>query len=288
MFDAPPVQREIKEHTNLFKTQDGAELVGHFYAPKRPFAVVVLNGATGVPQRFYTHFARWLAAERGMACLTYDYRDTGRSLSGSMRHSRADMIDWGTSDQSAARSAARKAYPGVPLWIIGHSLGAMLLPNQRDLGQVVRVIGVASGRVHHNDHPWPYRATALAFWFGIGPVATALCGYLPGNALRFGDDVPAGVYWQWRRWCTSPEFYTPDLGDRLNPPAWNDDIPARLIAFADDDLIPPQCVARLGQAYEGKAEHVVIDPADHGLDSVGHLGAFSRRNRAIWSRLLEG
>ena len=72
MFDESPVQRPITERLRLFKTPDGAELVGRLYAPERPWAAAVLNGATGVPQGFYTHFARWLAAERGVACLTYD------------------------------------------------------------------------------------------------------------------------------------------------------------------------------------------------------------------------
>ncbi|MEL6451699.1 MAG: alpha/beta fold hydrolase [Pseudomonadota bacterium] len=289
MFDQAPIQRPITERALAFKSADGAQLVGRVFKPHgRCFAAVVLNSATGVPQRYYAHFARWLAAERGMACLTYDYRGTGRSACGPTRRSRADMIDWGTSDQIAARHALRRAVPDVPLWIIGHSLGAMLLPNQRDFEGVARVIGVASGMVHHSDHPWPYRALALNLWFGIGPLATALCGYLPGKALRFGEDLPAAAFWQWRKWCTTRDFYAADIGPRLPAPAWPSDIPVRLHAFTDDDLIPPHCVARLAQAFGPTAEQVTIAPADHGLTRIGHLAAFSRRNRALWPLLLEG
>ncbi len=287
MFDNEPVQREITETTVLFKTEDGAELVGCLYSPDRPFAAVVLNSATGVLQTFYTHFARWLAAERGMACLTYDYRGTGRSLSGSIRQCRADMIDWGISDQVAARTALRREVPGVPLWIIGHSLGTLMLPNQRDFEGVSRVIAIASGKAYHQDHPWPYRAQALMFWFGLGPLAAALCGYMPGKALRFGEDIPGGVYWQWRRWCTSPDFYDSELGERLPPADWPQDIPVRLFAFEDDDLIPPKGVRRLAEAYGAVAEVKVVSPREVGLEGIGHLGAFSRRNKAIWSKLLD-
>ena len=63
-----------------------AQLAGQLYRPKGiPRAAVVLNGATGVPQSFYRHFARWLAAERGMVCLTYDYSDFGASAQRSLR-----------------------------------------------------------------------------------------------------------------------------------------------------------------------------------------------------------
>lgn len=59
MLDASPVQRAVTERSLAFKTQDGAELVGRLYRPnQRPFAAVVLNSATGVPQTFYAHFAR--------------------------------------------------------------------------------------------------------------------------------------------------------------------------------------------------------------------------------------
>ena len=287
MFDTSPVQRAVTERSLAFKTEDGAELVGRLYRPdQRPFAAVVLNSATGVLQTFYTHFARWLAAERGMAVLTYDYRGTGRSHAGPMRKVQADMSDWGIRDQVAARRAMRREVPDTPLWIVGHSLGAMLLPNQPEMDDVVRVVGVASGMVHHSDHPWPYRALALNFWFTFGPLATLLCGYLPGKALRVGEDLPADVFWQWRKWCTSRDFYTADLGPRLPAPNWQSDAKVRLHAFADDDLIPPPQVGRLAQVFGTKA--VVIDPKDYGLGQVGHLGAFSRRNKAIWPVLLEG
>ena len=64
----------------------------------------------------------------------------------------ADMTDWGTTDQLTTRQAAT-AVPNTPFWIIGHSLGAMMLPIQRLYDGVTRVIGIASGIVHYTDHP---------------------------------------------------------------------------------------------------------------------------------------
>lgn len=287
MFDSAPHQRPVTHTTVLFKAPDGAELVGTLYQPdQRPFAAVVLNSATGVRQEVYTHFARWLAAERGMAVLTYDYRDFGRSAGPALRRSQADMIDWGITDQIAARRAMRAAWPGVPLWVIGHSLGAMLLPNQPEMDDVVRVVGVASGMVHHHDHPWPYRLNALNFWFALGPVATAICGYLPARALRIGEDLPAGVFWQWRRWCTTRAFYAGDLGPRLAPPDWQGGAAVTLCAFADDALIPPAQVARLRDVFGAQADLRLIAPQSYGLQSIGHIGVFSRRCRAVWPDLI--
>ncbi|WP_299722624.1 alpha/beta fold hydrolase [uncultured Tateyamaria sp.] len=288
MFDDNAIQHPVAETSLTFKTQDGAELVGRLYRTETPpVAAVVLNSATGVPQHFYAHFARWLVEECGMACLTYDYRDVGRSWSGPLRASTADMSDWGIRDQVAARRAMVRTFPDAPLWVVGHSLGTMLLPNQPETDNIARVIGIATGMVHHSDHPWPYRALAMNFWFLVGPLATALCGYLPGRRLRFGEDLPSGVFWQWRKWCTSRGFNTGDFGPKLPPPNWTSRAPVRLHAFMDDDLIPPHCVERLARNYGDGAEVVRIDPKDHGLDAVGHLSAFSRRNSALWPVLLE-
>lgn len=273
----------------LFKAADGPELVGTLFRPAQaPRAVVVLSSATGVPQGFYAHFARWAAQECGLAVLTYDYRATGLSATTSMRTARADMIDWGQSDPQAARAAARREFPGVPIWAMGHSLGGMLVPMQADRTDLARVITVASGMAHVRDHPWPYRATALAFWYAIGPIATTLMGYLPGRRIGFGSDLPAAAYWQWRRWCTRDGAFLPDVGTRLPTPEWGaGDAPVHMVSLRDDELVPTKCVRRLAEVYVGGDVDVIeIDPAALGMGKVGHLGMFARRNQALWPTLL--
>ncbi|NSY41442.1 alpha/beta hydrolase [Leisingera sp. ANG59] len=266
-----------------------AELAGRLSHPAGPArAAVVLNGATGVPQGYYRHFARWLAAERQMACLTFDYRDFGASARMHPRRSQATMAEWALADQPAARREMQRHYAGVPLLVIGHSLGAMLMPLQDGLTDVARMIVVAGGLVHHHDHPWPYRALALAFWFGHVPPLVRALGYLPGRAVGFGADLPAGVYWQWRRWCTTPGSYLPETGLGLPTPRWTETgIPVDLFAMADDDVVPPAAVWRLGDVYgDVPQQRAVLDPQQAGLQKIGHLGAFARANAALWPRLV--
>ncbi|WP_299673646.1 alpha/beta fold hydrolase [uncultured Roseobacter sp.] len=284
VVEAPVVRRR------LIKTSDGAELGGTLILPPfQPRAALVLNGATGVPQSYYQRFARWAATEQGVAVLTYDYRGTGRSLNGSMRDSRATMSDWGLRDNVAARAYLRRAVPDVPLWVMGHSLGAMMLPMQEDLSGIDKVIGVASGLVHHADHPWPYRALALFFWFGIPPVAARLFGYLPGRRLGLGADMPAPAYTEWRRWCTTPSVFAGAVQDSLPTPDWSrSGAPVRLISFTDDDVCPEVCTRRLAAKYGGFADIDFVRPSDVGLRTLGHIGAFARQNDAVWTRLLFG
>lgn len=270
---------------------DGARLAGRLFRPPGDArAAVVLHGATGIPQRFYRTFAAWLAERHGVSVLIYDYRDFGASETGPMRRSGATMTDWGVRDQSAALDWTIAAHPGLPLDVIGHSLGGLMLPFHTSANQVRRAILVASGPAHWRRHPVRFTPAVLFFWFGGGPVLTRALGYLPGRLIGLGADLPAGVYWQWRRWCTSTRFYESDYGTALPRPEPKA-VRARIdfIGISDDAMIPPERVEAL-QRYYPAAERsfTVLRPSDAGLRTIGHLGAFARRNAAIWPRLTAG
>ncbi|EBA11077.1 alpha/beta hydrolase family protein [Roseobacter sp. CCS2] len=259
-----------------------------FLTAEPPRAVAVLNGATGVPQRYYADFARWLAKTQNIVCMTFDYRDFGTSARRSMKASDATMVDWGLHDQQAARDHLAEMFPQTPLWVIGHSLGGLLMQFQKDLDRIDRVITVASGPVHITDHPFPYRFTAAAYWFLVGPPATAIAGYMPGKRLRLGTDIPAGVFWQWRRWCTSRSFFAAEMGRTLPlPDGTGLKAPLKVVAIKDDVLVPPHAVWRLMDYHQGATRsQLVVDPAAYGLTEVGHIAPFAARNKAIWSDLI--
>lgn len=264
-------------------------LQGHLTAPAtKPDTIAVLNAATGVPARFYNAFARWLAVEKNIACLTYDYRDFGASARGPMRQSSATMTDWAVHDQEAARRYAASSFPDIPLWVIGHSLGTLCLPFQQNLYSIDRVIAVASGLVHVRDHPWPYQALARLFWFGPFPLAASIFGYLPGKKLRVGSDLPKGVYWQWRRWCTRRDFFARDFGNELPFPDWMAlKCAIKFVAIADDVMIPPATVWRLMQCYPAASKtQLALQPQDYELDEIGHIGVFSERCSVTWNDIV--
>lgn len=55
-------------------------LIGRIHRPRgTPTAIAVLNRALGVAAQFFGAFTTWLAQTKGIACLTYDYRDFGAS-----------------------------------------------------------------------------------------------------------------------------------------------------------------------------------------------------------------
>jgi len=262
----------------------GAGLAATLIAPPDPVLAVVINAATGVRAAYYGPFAEWLSHERNAACLIWDYRDFGAS--GRPHHSNAGMTDWGVTDSNAARSWLQGRFPALPLWVVGHSLGGMALPFQSGLDRIARAITVAAGPGHVSEHPWPFQAQARALWYLLGPASVAALGYLPGRALGLGHDLPAPVFRQWRRWCIDRRSL---MGDPDLPPPGRPGLtcPVKLVALADDVMIPPQAVWRLGDWMPAATvTRQVITPADYGLPAIGHIGAFAPRNRALWPDLI--
>lgn len=263
----------------------GATLRGTLFLPPDPTEAVMVNGATGVPAAFYAAFARWLAGT-GRAVLVWDYRDFGASSTGPVRTSAATMTDWGIRDPVAVRAWIAARLPGLPLWAIGHSLGGMALPFQPGVEALARITTVAAGPVHLRDHPWHFQFQAHLLWYAAGPLSVAALGYLPGRRLGLGSDLPAGVFRQWRRWCTTRASLAgdPDLPGLSRPgPA----CPATLVALADDAMMPPAAVRRLaGWLPRARVEHRLLAPAGFGLRQIGHIAAFAPRNRALWPALI--
>lgn len=125
-----------------------------FHPGTTPERIVILNAATGVPARFYHPFAAWAASHLGALVLTYDYRDFGASAAGPVKGAQATMVDWGVHDAQAARDFAARRFPDLPVWIIGHSLGALCVSFQKDLDRIERMIAVGCSR-----NPTPPRST---------------------------------------------------------------------------------------------------------------------------------
>ena len=277
--------------TQAFRKLEGDEvlfpsgtsiLVGRKFQPAgTPRAVVLIHGATAVPQGFYRAFAEWLTTQ-GLAAFTYDYRDFARSATAPVRQSKATILDWTLQDQPAAQAEVARQFPGTPLWIMGHSLGGLFVPWHPNAAIAERVITLASGLVHVSHHPWPYKAGALAFWYGPGAALTALLGYTPGKLLGLGARFPKGVYWQWRRFCTRTDYFRQAEFPTGQPPIT---APTKIIAIADDDMVPPLSVWKLMELYPMAVKsQLTLRPAKGR--KIGHMGAFRRTNAHLWPSII--
>lgn len=247
-------------------------------------ASVVIGGAMGVRQSFYEAFARWMA-QQGFRVTTFDYRGHGDSLHGAMRDVKADLFDW-AQDYEAVISAAKAALPMQPLYLLGHSLGAQLPGLLRKPGQVDGLLSVAAGSGYWRDNAPKLRRVVPYFWWVLVPLATRLCGYFPGRALKKVGDLPAGVILQWRRWCLHPAYSVgaegPDVARRYGAVRF----PVLALSMADDELMTLRGTHNLVNLYANTERRVEsISPAEFKVRRIGHFGFFRDQFRqSLWPR----
>lgn len=291
--DAPEARERLLE----LRAADGVRLAVCVYEPTGPArAVALVAPATGVPQRFYRPFARWLS-EQGYAVLSLDYRGLGDSRCPAGGTEQASMRDWMLLDLPAALGAARRrAAHGkredrrLPLLWIGHSLGGHALALLDGIEHLDAVLTIGSQLPAFQRWPAGHARWGAQFFFKAWlPAVVALCGRLPAWALGGGLSLPAPAARDWSRWGQMPNYFASDAALQ---PQWR--APrlrgvAQLWCVADDWVFGPQAaVQALADAFPaGRAELMRLAPGEVGLRKLGHFGAFRREaERQLWPLLL--
>ena len=173
-------------------------------------ALVIVHPATAVVQGFYKGFAEYLY-KRGFSVITYDYRGTGLSKSGRVRHNKNTMSDWIEQDVGCITAWAKARAPGLTLLAIGHSIGghAVLLSSaSTDLRAAVMVASHAGVTSTISQTKEKLRVWCLLRV--LGPALCRLFGYMPARRLGLGEDLPAPAMLQWGRWSAMPEYFYDD------------------------------------------------------------------------------
>lgn len=276
----------IRSETVPLAARDGYPLTATLYHAPQPRAQLLIAGATGVPQGFYRRFAEY-AADRGFSGLTLDYRGVGQSKPASLRGFEMDYLDWAHLDLAAALD--RHRHDERPLFMIGHSFGGHafgLLPNH---AQVSGFYTFGTGAGWHGWMPRSERLRVLAMWRVIGPLLTRYKGYLAWSRLGMGEDLPMGVYRQWKRWCRYPRYFfddprLPGLAERFAQ------VTTPLVALnaLDDAWAPPASRDAFMAAYRGAPYQArTLDSQAAGLGAIGHMGYFRPSARHLWDEALD-
>jgi predicted alpha/beta hydrolase len=191
---------------------DGYSLTATRFSPTSvaTMRLVIINGATGVPHRFYRHFATYLA-DAGMDVISYDYRGIGASRHGHVRDLDATMTDWGARDFDAVLRYARETLGYATAALVGHSVGGQLLAFTEGSRAINRIVGIASQLGDYQLWPWPTRLRNVAIMGALIPAVVKTLGYLPARFV--GEALPSGVALEWARWCTTAGYFTTELSD---------------------------------------------------------------------------
>jgi predicted alpha/beta hydrolase len=267
---------------------DGYRLGALHYRPSgQPKGRLIVAGATGVPQRFYGHFASF-AANQGIATWTLDYRGVGLSRPPSLRGFRMDYLDWARLDLAALLDHVAAQGAG-PIWMVGHSYGGHAFGLLTGHERVERMATFATGAGWHGWMPPLERLRVILLWRVFGPIVVRLKGYLAWSALGMGEDLPRDLFFQWRRWCQWPHYFfddpqLPGLAEQFAKVR----TPIRAINSIDDKWATPASRDAFMKAYRHAAvERITLDPKQCGMGPIGHIGYFRPQAASLWQDTLD-
>ncbi|MEK6748109.1 MAG: lysophospholipase [Pseudomonadota bacterium] len=114
---APIVQRDFS-----VVTADGLTLQGRYWAPQKILGVLAWVHGYAEHRTRYAHFGHWMAS-RGMALVIVDLRGYGDSPG--QRGYVADYAEY-FHDVSALLNFCKTTWPGIPMTLGAHSMGALI------------------------------------------------------------------------------------------------------------------------------------------------------------------
>ena len=276
--------------TNVTITaRDGRRLAGLLLQSREPRALLVVNSAAGFPREFYLKFAQY-TAQHGYHTLLYDYRGIGASRIEPLRDDPARMSDWGVYDIPAAFDWLRRHAPQLPIFTLGHSIGAQLVGMLPGHAEARGHVMIAASVGYWRWERVPFRYFALFFWLVHGPLMLRLHGYVPKGRVWTGLSLPRGVFEEWREWCLRPTHFGPELQTRMREnffPAVRG--PLLVYGFEDDPIATRRAVSALLAFYpNAQIEQRWTRPRDVGARWLGHHGFFSERHRdTLWRSVVD-
>jgi predicted alpha/beta hydrolase len=289
------MQSELKPLKRMLQASDGFTLTALEYPAQQPVkGRLIVAGATGVPQLFYKRFALF-ASRRGYRVLTMDYRGIGLSKHGSLKGFSMNYLDWARLDLAAALDymakpcASASSDKAQPLFMVGHSFGGHafgLLPNAH---QVSRFYTFGTGAGWHGWMPRLEQIKVLAMWRIVAPALVRAKGYLAWNKLGMGEDLPLGVFRQWRHWCRYPRYFFDDPAMVETTAGFGKVNTPMVAANAVDDLwaMPQSRQAFMSGYTQNTWQSVDIDPKSIGAKAIGHMGYFRANAEPLWKQVID-
>ncbi len=249
----------------------------------QPRAVIIIAPAMGVKQAFYRDISDYYNS-LSYAVITLDY--TGMLSTGGSAYFK--MEDFGRNDIAGAITIAEKQFPGIDIFLIGHSVAGQVFPLAANANKVKAAYFVASQSVDQvNWSGWP-KLTVTILWYVSIPLLTFLLGYLPAWGYGGKYRLNRRIATDWARFARTRGGVAAGVqeGHKLYGSL---QVPSKFISLENDELLAPEGAVRaLMEAYGSPVkEHEHWYPGKFGKNEPGHFDFFRKRYRKLWNVPLE-
>ena len=269
-----------------FAALDGYTISGRRYTPEKAKGRIVVASATGVPQGFYQKFAQ-RAVSRGFEVITFDYRGIGESAPKSLRGFQVDYRDWARLDLAGVLQSQPN---DLGIHLVGHSYGGHAFGVLPDLSKVKSLHTFATGAGWHGWMPKSEQIRVKFLWNVVGPIVTRSSGYLAWKRFGLGENLPLGIYRQWKYWCGFPNYWfdDPTEGIQMQSLFARVQVPITALNAIDDKWATPASGDAFMKHYiNSDLKLIDLNPAELQLKSIGHMGYFRRGSEALWDRVFD-
>jgi predicted alpha/beta hydrolase len=270
------------------RCQDGYTLAARFYEAqnsRKPYPVL-LCPATGITAQFYHRFNLWLA-QQGYDVLCFDFRGIGDSLKGSLKDSKASIVQWGQLDISAAIETLLAQTKADKVILLGHSAGGQLLGIVPNYEKVAKVIAVSGSTGHVKGLKGRTKLLAPVMFNMIFPLTNLTLGYGATNAIGMGENLPKAVAREWAQFCSKPGYVINAIGKTISKDQdFHQDInqPITAIWSSDDEIATEANVKDLLRLYpNANTKHIELNPAHYGHKAIGHMLMFKSSHQNLWT-----
>ena len=271
-------------NTITIHTQDQYPIMATLFEPENANGKLLLvNSATGVKQQTYYAFAQHFA-NLGFVVITYDYRGVALSKPDQLKGFKASMRTWGNTDYKAVTDFIEEHYPHHRKFLIGHSVGALILGMNKGSEIFEKFCFVATQNTYFG-HLSPRIKMLGLLGFGLyQPVLTRVKGYFKTYFVNLGESLPKGVSDDWRtlimhrksvnRLLEKTENFSKNLHQEV-----------LYLNMQDDDWITETGMKLLmNETYVNmKPIYRTVHPHESNGEEIGHINFFRAKHSKLWS-----
>ena len=111
------------------RTKDGKKIELRVYVPDEDTTrVIIISPSAQVTQKFYYDIACFFI-ENKFAVITFDFRGTGESATGTLKGFKANLENWAQQDLDAVLRYAKNQFSKQELIFMGHGIGGEIVGN---------------------------------------------------------------------------------------------------------------------------------------------------------------